>query len=133
MSWFVRSVKNRTEFFQKTEFSVIVCWHTISGLNFQKPNFLKTKKTEPISRLKPNAQAYEGRPRGSMQRFAGRVWDDTWRAGGATKLEEMRGLKSLHYSILNKKGILAPLIPSGFWTLKLAQMEIFSLKHSRDI
>jgi hypothetical protein len=31
-----------------------------------------------------------------------------------TKPERLKGLKSSPYSILNKKGILAPLIPSVF-------------------
>jgi hypothetical protein len=32
----------------------------------------------------------------------------------------LEGLKSTSYSKLNKEGILAPPIPSGFWTPKLA-------------
>jgi hypothetical protein len=49
-------VKNRP-IFQETKLLVLVHWHTNSVLNLQKPNFLKTEKTEPNSRLKPNAQA----------------------------------------------------------------------------
>jgi hypothetical protein len=33
---------------------------------------------------------------------------------------ELEGIKLPPYSILNKEGILAPLIPSGIWTPKLA-------------
>ena len=39
---------------------------------------------------------------------------------GDPKLEELEGLISPPYLILNKKRILTSLIPSDFWTLKLA-------------
>jgi hypothetical protein len=43
----------------------------------------------------------------------GLVWESQNRWG-------LEGLRSSPYSILNKKGILSPLIPSGFGTPKLA-------------
>jgi hypothetical protein len=45
----------------------------------------------------------------------------------------LEGLESLSYSILNKKGILAPTISSGFLALKLAlRMESFPNAPSRS-
>jgi hypothetical protein len=44
------------------------------------------------------------------------VWEPQTRRG-------LKELKSSPYSILNKKGILAPPIPFGFWTSKLALIE----------
>jgi hypothetical protein len=47
-----------------------------------------------------------------------------------TKRRRWEWLKSLLYIILNKEGILAPSIPSGIWTPKLA-LKNFSLNIGR--
>lgn len=55
-------------------------------------------------------------------------WGLVWEPQNWRRLE---GLKSHPYSILNKKRILAPLIPYGFWTPKLALRDFVSpLSHT---
>jgi hypothetical protein len=51
---------------------------------------------------------------------------------GVTKPDEIVEALAPPYPILNKKGILVPLIISGFWTPKLTLMEEFSIGNRRS-
>jgi hypothetical protein len=83
--------------------------------------FLTREKYLAIKRVVAPTRRYERRFLPSQVGYdwdascatAGLVWEFKYRRG-------LEGLKSPPYSILNKEGILAPPIPSGFVSSKLA-------------